>query len=433
MKTRSRCFLFCLFLPGLSLSEEASLGAFSVEQAILQGREHSVELRVQQRAFERSKLQTNSIHEQYRPDLSLNLHVNDGDNRSTSNADETATNSVSRSAAVLSLVFPWGHKGELKYDEKISRLGEGLNQAQYQAQQQQLDRSIFNIYFEYVYRQQLLLIKKKFMDAAKSRMKKVQQDLALGRSSKWKLLNEESHYLNKLSDYQQAEMEAMQSFNALSNLLGQPLTDSRPMAGFFSQTLLNSVHSYQINFDSIGQVKVLQTQLKQKILEMKKVRKTLWKPKLELSASYLNEDTEGDNGGQTSRTVWGAKVNLPFPAVSSVNLESEILTHDIEGLKQRIHEIKAERLSNAEQIKKMMKIKLARLNTQRSLIDKKAEELQAAVKSYEIGRLSSLELQNLETLQIESQENYYGTLLEVHQHYSELFFLLGRSLLESER
>ncbi|MFT5082350.1 MAG: outer membrane protein TolC [Lentisphaeria bacterium] len=434
--TLSFSFAVLIGLCSLSSAEKPAipLALLSLEQAILQGQNVRNSLQSQHRLIERAKLTTASIKARYSTDVSIQLRGNKGETRSNSELNNADNGYQTSNSATLSLALPWWHKAELKYDQNISEIGEKLALSQYSSAKNKQDKDIYVAYFETVFRHHLLQIQESYVTTSKTRLNDAKKDFDLGRGSKWRLLNEESNYLSKVSAYQDAETELFSGLTKISALTGLPVSATTTLTDTLAFT--NELSDIEAALDSRPNSKTtlaieqLELQLKQKQLEVVKVRKTAWRPKITVYARYIDEELDATLDNQESaRTIFGASVNVPIPNRGEMKHSRAELHHDIESLKNDISVSKSSWENSIGRARGRFHLLQRQLATHQQLIQKKKEEVEAATHSYKLGRLNTLELQNFENLQLESQQNHFETLLNMHKTYAELCALLGRALI----
>ncbi|GAA3915336.1 hypothetical protein GCM10022277_07400 [Litoribacillus peritrichatus] len=382
------------------------------------------------RTLRRQELETDSIGAEYTPDFAVQLRVNRGDSRSSTTANSLQEVVENSNSAALVMTLPWWHKAGYKFDASISEVGESLEATRYEIQKLRLIRDIYVTYFEVLLQKEKVWIQQRFTETSKLRLDNAKKKYRLGTSSEWNILNEESNYLSKLSSYHDARTAFLSSLNQLSQLTGVnyphdvKFDDGLIFTSY--RDFIQQVMALTTDFGADPQVKEIEFQLQQKEIEVEKISDSKWTPSLSLRAIYYDENSEGDGAdADSTRTVVGASLNLPIPVFTSGDQQTATVLHEIEDLKADIIELKREKMNQVASRKRIIKVLGEYLETLTLLVEKKKQEAKSAKKSFDIGRLTNLELQNLENLQIQSEEKYYETLFDVRQNYAELCLLLG--------
>lgn len=346
------------------------------------------------------------------------------DARGLSRSGERSTDFAENEAsAEFEWTFPWWHKKGAKLQSEENRYDIEIAEAQYKKGLRDLKRDLFTHYYDVVLQQEKLKIEETLLKMAEARHRDTREKYRLGGASELQLTTEEGNLLSRQTMYESAAALLMEKWHHLFTFMGippvrQPVLKDRLGFEKYPPPLDRLDQAVQI------QLKELQLRIERQRIEIERVGQK-WFPKFSLRSSHSQFDGNLRGG---HLTYVGAAFDLPFPKSNMTDEQVELARLEMTRL---MFELRTTETALLEEINFLVE-KGRRLTDKISILERllaqKKKEVDAAQESFQLGRMTNLELQFTESNAHQAAIDYNETLFNYMTLTARLKTLLGEEI-----
>ena len=182
--------------------------------------------------------------------------------------------------------------------------------------------------------------------------------------------------------------------------------------------------------DSITQ---LSLELRKQKIEISKLDNK-WKPRLSTRVSYSKDENSSAAFGsaESESTAFGVELSVPFPNFSQSDRKSDKAKFDIEMLDEKIRERSIDTRKSIERLSKKISELYSQLELASRLVEGKKAEVEASRNSFNIGKLTNIELQFIENKVDHAESKYFEKVYSLLSAIADLSWYCNKNFIQKE-
>ncbi|HOJ85298.1 MAG TPA: TolC family protein [Elusimicrobiales bacterium] len=414
MNKKIGTFLFSIFVPCFLISAD-----FTLEDCVKLAFENNPTLKSKLNDLESAKYSYYSSINSYLPKINLShgFSRSGGDNK-------TPSNSFSASASLSQNLFDYGSI----YSIKSSKINYEIAEINYQSYLVDLRKSLYNAFYNLLFAQESLKVNEKIVQIRKSNSDLINLKYQSGFESKGNMLYAKAQYEMAKLNLEKSKRQLEIASNALKSVIGINTKEivyakadiSMPNFGFDENKIADYIKSNPQYKNYEKTVILAEEKLKNGEYD--------WLPKLTFSASAgLSGDREFPD-----RKNWSLGLNLSLPIFSSgVTYRKNnvaMLKEALNSTKEKFNSFLISLESDILNAYKDYQNAVDSAKTYRILLEANEERYNEAVVKYMAGKMSYIDLENMEQNLIDSRQNYTEYIKNVYIKKVNLEALMSKPL-----
>lgn len=411
--------LLCLLTYQIGLKAEANLPLEKIVNAYL---ENSQELKIAKSNILKIKNEIKETKSGLYPSISFSTSV--GNSKSFSTFFTTSAQNFASTSIDLSQ--PIYNGGSLWYSLKLANIQEELSELNYKLVEQQLTLAFLKQLYEYKNLLQKIEINKETLQGQEKALAVAKKKARIGNVRKYELASSYADYYSQKTRLQSAILRKKTIEQSLINLTGINISNFEwniPEQNFVK--IPKSFPAYMQN------VELRISELNQKnIKTLNRIEMSKHYPSINLSASKGLQNTLysklGDDGSNTHSIALTASIPI-FSGLSSVH-EKKIHTEKEFQASETYSKTSRDLSIRFQQLMTQMNEQQLIINDLESWKEQSKKAYQQAQSSYRIGKITSLQLLQLQQAYEAANGSYIDTKMDYELSKLDLKFILGQDL-----
>lgn len=422
---------FAMALPaqGLAASPAAKVsttvpqvleGELSLAQAWQMALQHD-ELTVgARRQVERAESRYRELDARFFPDITLRAGTNRSDVDADSDLGDLNQTDVDERTdfAQVQVVLPWGAKRGLAKDAEIARVDVEVAKANYQNALRDLYLRLAEAYYGVVLHEEKLEAARKSLSTVQARLHYVQEGYKLGGRSNIDLLSEEANLLSNRSEVELAAFNLREKQRELFALL-HVSPASRPQLTDrlrFERYVPPSLNMPEILAEHTAAERL---RVNRQDLELEKAGQR-WFPRIGLHAGYRWFEQDRGRGDRNNHgPYYGAFIEVPWPTPGTSHAR-QVARIDLESAQFELKQATDRKRNRILELLRQARLVEARVDLLEQLLQARRREVEVHRASYELGKITALDMNLVESSVVSTEQQYYEALFDYAMVVTEL-------------